>query len=446
MHRPRLALLTAVLPLSAACIERPVSKVDPRPENIENLEFTVDVNPNLDLLFVIDDSRSMRNEQEQITANFPRMIQVLETLPDGLPDLHLGVISTDVGAGGACNDPDPGPGVLRNDPTVDGCAPPSDRWISDVDDGTGTGGRDRNYGATLGDTFACIATLGTGGCGYEQPLESIRRALSPSTLENDGFLRDDSLLAVVILSDEDDCSAFDTDLFDAPTPDGVDGDFRCFAEGVRCDGPPEQLGTREHCVARDDSPYITPVDDFVRDLRAVRPQQSRLLVAGILGDTEVTVGPNDDDDLDVLPSCHPDADNPEGAYPPTRTDAFLAQFPSPIRERICAADLTPAIVAIGAEIVNRLYGGCIRGELATPDAPDCAVTEIQHPGTPEASSSALAHCDAADGEAATNKPCWTVDVDPICSTDSNLRVTTHYDDPRDPDTLIDAQCRLAPGA
>jgi hypothetical protein len=443
MRRPQLAVPLLVLLAVAACIDRPIRKVEPKPENIENLEFNVDLNPNLDLLFVIDNSRSMQNEQQQITDNFPRMIQVLETLPEGLPNHHLGVISSDVGAGDACAASTPPPGVLRNQPMISGCSPPTDRWISDVDDGNGT--RIRNYSDALNDTFSCIATLGTTGCGFEQPLESIRQALSASTLENTGFLRDDSLLAVVILSDEDDCSAFDDSLFDQPTPDGVDGDFRCFEQGVTCDGPPSQLGERTSCVARDDSPFLTPVEDFVADLRALRPLQSRLLVAGILGDPDVTVGHNDDDDLDVLPSCQPDAGNPEGAYPPTRTDAFIAQFSAPIRERICDTDLTPAIVAIGGEIVNRLYGGCLNGELADATAPDCSVTEIQHPGTATEVSHVLPTCDADDGESATNKPCWTLDVDPRCATTTHLRITTHYaPTQRDPDTLIEAQCRLAP--
>lgn len=439
--RPRHTLLA--LPLcAAACVDRPVTEVAPTPENIGNLVFDADPNPNLDLLFVIDNSRSMFNEQQQVTTNFPRMIEVLEQLPAGLPNLHLGVISTDVGAGGACNPPGTPPGVLRNTPMVAGCAPPADRWISDVDDGTETGTRIRNYTASLSDTFSCIASLGTTGCGYEQPLESLRQALDPSTLENTGFLRDGSLLAVVILSDEDDCSAFDPSFFDDPTPEGIDGDWRCFEQGVTCDGPPDQLGSRENCTARDDSPYISPVTDFVEALREVRPQSNRLVVAGILGDASpVTVGLNAMDDLDVLVSCQPDAGNPEGAYPPIRTDSFLAQFPGAIRTRICNADLTPAIEDIGAHIVENLYGGCIHGELASRDTPECSVTETRDDG----SEDILPRCDNDDGEAATNQPCWTIDVDPLCTlSDDHLRITTHFPT-GSTGGLIHAQCRLVPG-
>jgi hypothetical protein len=441
--RPRFlpALLLAALPASA-CVDRPVSQVDPKPENIENLEFDVDLNPNLDLLFVIDNSGSMENEQAEVTAAFPQMMDTLQQLPTGLPNIHIGVISTDVGAGNACATADVGPGVLENAPRISGCTPPGDRYIEDIDDGSG--GRTRNYGGTLGDTFSCIATLGTHGCGYEQPLEAIQRALDPSNAANADFLRDDSLLAVVILSDEDDCSAFDPSLFDQATPDGVDADFRCFEQGVSCDGPPDQTGVRENCVPNDDSPYITPISEYVQMLKQVRPFQHRLLVAGILGDSKVEVGANIHGDLDVLPSCPASGTNPEGAYPPTRTEAFLHQFQEPIRTRICESDLNAAIVEIGSHIVDQLYGGCIQGELANPNAPDCSVTEIQHPGATDEARTILPACNADQ----SNLPCWTIDEDPVCTTTDHLRVTTHYapDEERDPDTIVQAQCRLRPGA
>ncbi|HSS40831.1 MAG TPA: hypothetical protein VLT58_18850 [Polyangia bacterium] len=52
----------------------------------------------LDLLFVIDDSGSAA-AQQKLVAQLPVLVQALEALPNGLPDLHVGVISTDMGAG-----------------------------------------------------------------------------------------------------------------------------------------------------------------------------------------------------------------------------------------------------------------------------------------------------------------------------------------------------------
>jgi hypothetical protein len=59
--------------------------------------------------------------------------------------------------------------------------------------------------------FSCIAQLGPDGCGYEQSLEAMYRALDPAV--NPGFIRDDAALAVLFITDEDDCSARDTSLY-----------------------------------------------------------------------------------------------------------------------------------------------------------------------------------------------------------------------------------------
>lgn len=53
--------------------------------------------------------------------------------------------------------------------------------------------------------------LGDHGCGFEQQLSSVARALgadgAPMPSQNIGFLRPDAELAIVFLSNEDDCSA-----------------------------------------------------------------------------------------------------------------------------------------------------------------------------------------------------------------------------------------------
>lgn len=439
-------LLSSALPLSTACIERSVTEVNPTQEKTENLDFTVDLDQNIDILFVIDDSRSMEREQDEIVENFHRMIEVLEGLPTGLPSIHLGVISTDVGAGESCGAPDVDPGVLRNAPMISGCTPPTDRWISDVADDSGA--RIRNYTGDLSDTFSCIARLGTSGCGFEQPLEAMRTALDPATLENSGFLREGALLAVVFLTDEDDCSAFNANLFTRDTETlGPLENFRCFQHGIDCEGiDPTVLGDRENCVPRDDSPYLTPVGEYVD---ALRTASRRLVVAGIMGDASpVRIGINEDGNTDVMRSCEIGAGDPQGAYPPIRTDAFLSQFDNRVRTRICDSDLSPAIVEIADEIVEEFYGSCIEGTLAdastTADGlqADCSVTEVVNPGAADEASEIVPHCNAD----ASNAPCWSVEVnDTRCASisDHHLEVAMTYPDgvERDPDTLIEVQCR-----
>src|SRR5688500_10426668 len=54
-------------------------------------------NPNLDILFVIDNSPYMIEQQASLAANFTRMIDVLDQLDGDLPNLHIGVVTSDVG-------------------------------------------------------------------------------------------------------------------------------------------------------------------------------------------------------------------------------------------------------------------------------------------------------------------------------------------------------------
>ncbi|MCP4679123.1 MAG: hypothetical protein GY854_27255 [Deltaproteobacteria bacterium] len=58
---------------------------------------------------------------------------------------------------------------------------------------------------------ACLAQLGTEGCGIEQQLQASIKSLSRSG--QSGFIRDNHLLAVIVVSDEEDCSVKDKGLF-----------------------------------------------------------------------------------------------------------------------------------------------------------------------------------------------------------------------------------------
>jgi hypothetical protein len=57
-------------------------------------------------------------------------------------------------------------------------------------------------------TFACLAALGTSGPGDEMPLAAMRMAFDERMADgtNTGFRRDDALLGIVMLTDENDCS------------------------------------------------------------------------------------------------------------------------------------------------------------------------------------------------------------------------------------------------
>src|SRR5205814_7848592 len=146
--------------------------------------------------------------------------------------------------------------------------------------------------------FSCMANLGTQGCGYEHQLQSTRVALYETvTRENAGFLRPNALLAIILVTDEDDCSAdTTTDLFtdDASFP-MTTASFRCAQVGHLCDGKAPPVGVfdapLENCMP-DPNPRVDgalkigliKVGDIVDSIRAVkeRPDQ-QLLVSGIIG-------------------------------------------------------------------------------------------------------------------------------------------------------------------
>src|SRR6187549_2144568 len=107
------------------CPDRTISTVEPEQGKVETKDIPAVPNKDIDILFVIDDSLSMKEEQESLKANFPRFIGVLE-------------------AGGP-------------------------RFLRDV--ARPGGGRETNYGAlTLAQAFSQLASVGTSGCGIEQHL------------------------------------------------------------------------------------------------------------------------------------------------------------------------------------------------------------------------------------------------------------------------------------
>jgi hypothetical protein len=317
----------------------------------------------LDILFVIDDSGSMQQEQAALATHFPEFMQVLKSIEGGLPDVHIGVISSDMGTGGYpfadCHGLDGDGGALQNAPFIGdpACPVPRDKYISDTLSADGTT-RVKNYDGTLEDTFACISRLGTLGCGFEQHLESMRRALDPANDTNTGFLREDAYLAVVFIADEDDCSAADTGLFD---PDngalGPPTSFRCTEFGVTCDEGDliRTAGAYTNCRPRVSSPNMRDPQEYVDFLKSLKCDQSRIIVSGIIGDVSpVTVALDTSGRPNLQPSCENATTGM--ASPGIRLRYVLDQFPNRSTvTSICNADLSPALVQL-AELLADVVG------------------------------------------------------------------------------------------
>jgi len=432
--RPLLVL--AVLAVLAGCSTREVSEIDPRQTREELKDVPVHINRDLDLLFVIDDSGSMAEEQASLTANFQTFINVLETLEGGLPDVHIGVVSSDLGAGpyaiAGCQGDGDGGALRVGDAS---CAPVGAGFLSDVSDGAG--GRIRNYPGTLAEAFACNASLGTTGCGFEQHLESMRRALDGSSPGNAGFLRDDAYLAVVFIADEDDCSTRDAAMFDpAATELGALSSFRCFEHGVECDAT--------GCYPREDSPFMYGIQEYVDFLKSLKDDDSLVIVSAIAGNPEpVAVGVDEDGNPALVPSCQSAFGS---AAPAVRLKAFIDQFPNRNAfTTICNEDLSDGLALLGGLIRESLVGNpCIEGTLVdvAPDTAglqfECSVSDVRNPGDDDQEETLLPPCDAGSGI-----PCWQLVEDRAGCADTPTGLTLvveRGDASVPPGTHVQARC------
>ncbi|HTJ42422.1 MAG TPA: hypothetical protein VL463_10030 [Kofleriaceae bacterium] len=286
----------------------------------------------LDVLFVVDDSGSMADDQRALVeAARTQLFAQLAAQPDGMPNLHLAVVSSSVAV----------PHIPNCDAAPDGlfasCPQIAGTYLIDVDDGAG--GRTRNYTGTLDDAFACAAMLGDQGCGLERPFDALHRALDGSHAENAGFLRDDAVLLIVFLTDEDDGSVHDLYPYDfSRADDPFESNSRGFEYGVVCDPDDDSLGPRTDCHAREDSPYMVSVADTVAFLQHLKPDPAMVMVAGIVppSDPVEVINNFNGSQREIGPACIPPpgpcADDPNqlcdraGAAPAIRIHELLDQF------------------------------------------------------------------------------------------------------------------------
>ncbi len=145
----------------------------------------------VDFLFVVDNSGSMREQQERLIASFPLFMGAVQQTLDTVDSIHVGVVTSDEYESNESGCRDLGALVTR---TESPCGPFTDgnRYLTEADD--------------LDTDFACIANVGTDGALLEMPVSALLEAVSPQLNEdgacNDGFLRSDALLVVVVITDD----------------------------------------------------------------------------------------------------------------------------------------------------------------------------------------------------------------------------------------------------
>lgn len=207
----------------------------------------------VDLLMVLDNSLTMSEEQQILATATISLVNAL-TSPvggayEGLDDFRLAVVTSDMGLSWGGNPYEEGDGwpgmnpcsasgdmgifqtyssgstmdiaehaipcddeshcpqgwtcdVTCEDPAGDGtdqiCPALSSTWIENS-------GEEPEEGLAM--RAACLVNLGTAGCGWEQQLQSGDTALHRA--DQAAFIRENSLLAIVVVSDEMDCSLED---------------------------------------------------------------------------------------------------------------------------------------------------------------------------------------------------------------------------------------------
>jgi hypothetical protein len=420
----------------------------------------------LDLLFMIDDSLSMQPLEDQMLANFPAFMQTLRALPGGLPDLHLGVVSSDMGAGmfqvpqcAIGGDQ----GILQAIPRGT-CveSPVHGNFIAASENEA-----NKNYDGTIEDAFTCIANLGQMGCGFEHQLESVAVALGArgsAPPENAGFLRDDAMLGIVLLTNEDDCSApADSTLFDPSSrlvsdPLGPLASWRCNEYGHLCAGKqpprlaPDASTTSvmlDDCHSAEDG-VLVRVSDYAQLLRGVKGDPSQVFLAAITGPPTPYVvdwvAPAVRDDPNMWPQIDHSCTTSSAVYadPAVRISDLVAAFgDNGLMESICDATWAPALIQIAAALGRGVAPTCLQAAIVDPStpslAPGCTVYESVPASGGFRTESVMPACDP---NASVTAACWSLSFDMTCDSAVRIGVTRPSGGFTPPGAVLAVRCGM----
>ena len=388
-RKARWVVLAAALPVIWACNAHKLEIPESAPTRTYNNVFQQSLNRDVDILFMIDNSRSMLPLQQKLLTNFPIFMQTLQNLPMGLPNVHIAVVSSDMGAGAnsveLCNN-DQGlfQSVARGTCTAT-MLNPGEHFISNVNG-------QANYMGPIENVFSCIAALGQDGCGFEAQLKSVVRALGADNLDGNGdpqpppenanFLRPTAFLAIILITNEDDCSVpDDSQLFISgqghqfvSDPEGPLTSYRCNEFGHLCNGmpPPRTMAATfgpGECVPAEEMGALIPVHIFADQVKAVKKLPNHILVAAIAGFPDpyaVTLTPPlIAQDPAMWPAIAHSCMQNSGEYadPGVRLATFVNDFgANGLYLTICAPSFAPALQGIADAIGKNLGPSCITGQ------------------------------------------------------------------------------------
>jgi hypothetical protein len=210
-------LLGLTILSSTACSDSGLTRVDTKDT------FYQEKADGADILWVIDDSISMADEQALVAAGFRSFLGALGDLD---ADTHLAVISTDMDLSNEQR------GEMRGETP----------FLKAGDD--------------YETEFRERVQVGTSGSDKERGIQAAHHALTAEDLESQwgGFLRDGTVLALIFVSDENDCSDENQLPDDAPGSD-------CY----------------EHLNE------MVPVVDYIRAFQELRGEEGRVVASSIIG-------------------------------------------------------------------------------------------------------------------------------------------------------------------
>ncbi len=452
-----LALLTASL-VAGGCLEPEVSLGEDAPGVFREVVNTPAIlRDQVDLLFVVDNTEDMEERQNDLGKLFESMLHNL-AFGRGLPDLHIGVVSTDMGVGkfsdsvSQCSSY--GDGGLLLAPSNRGCAATADSFLAYRHGEKGEA--IANFEGEIASAFQCMSHLGEVGCDYEQPLEAMRSSLFQAREDGLGFVRPDSVLGVVVLTSEDDCSAFNSELFnpDAPRFLGDSPNFRCFQTGVICDGDDVyQPGSRDGCRPHPQSNFVTSVGDYVEFLEEIKPNPADRVVTAIVGDPGHVVIGRDEliMESELLAACEDQTGN--DAYPGIRLSAFASAFGETGQTTsICDAGAAGGLKSMVRNLRKALGTTCLEGVVLDVDASqpgrqvECRVFE-KHEFVEAGEPTTFPECDnPRDPEASSQVPCYIIQTGGEACGDfyTQLALQVHgRQAPPEHDTRLIAECRVS---
>jgi hypothetical protein len=482
--------LPALAAISLSCVSPPLSSPPPGTMQETRVRIVENAKNKVDVLFMVDNSNSMEAMAQELRNRFGQFFQVFQDLADpsktgGNPtyaDLNIGVVTSDYGAGatgapGCTSSPGGDFGRLQ---AIGKFAPQTcQKPLQDKNTGGGTNYIHYNFdpkadpttasnlppGQNLIQTFTCMATVGSQGCGFEHQLESVYAALHNNLPDNTGFLRPDALLTVVFVTNEDDSSSPpDTDIFDKNKVAmyGYESSYRqtrfgvdCCPAGMRscseaqkvptpyadstgplagCEAAPNPDGSgpgREYDISR----FIT---FFTKPASAggIKVNPSDVILVGIdapgdpvqviLSNPGTAGGQpyqqcgtlNETSNPPCVPvlqhSCQNSANPVFFGDPAVRLNTVINAAHSHSISSICDADYTGALQGLAKLIAINLGKGCISSSLPDPNHPDCVVEDVTTNADGTTTRTQIPNCANANGAF----PCWRIETKAECSLQS----------------------------